>query len=216
MTQGEASVRFVLVAEGTSDAGLVPVLRDLCVRVGAVEAIGEYPRLEQLQHKVGRRHAVRVKAALELLPDTNLVFVHRDADARHPDDVHREIEAALVGTGLPRHVAVVPVRETEAWLLCDEQAIRDVVGNPHGTADLLLPKLKRVEDVADPKELLREAIAIASELTGRRREQILKDFPRYRRDLLTRLDPDGAVQQLPAWKRLVHDLTRAVESLSAK
>ncbi len=213
MSEQPVAVRFVLVAEGSSDGGLVSVLRDLCVRQGAAEAMGEFPRLDHLQRKVGKRHLQKVEAALELLPDTNLVFVHRDADAHDPEDVRREIASSLASLREPIHVPVVPVRETEAWLLVDEGAIREVVGNPRGTIRLELPPPDHVEDVPDPKAALKRAVVLASELSGRRRDRIAQDFPRYRRDLLARLDPDGPVRQLPAWQRLEADLRSAIVSL---
>jgi hypothetical protein len=41
-----------------------------------------------------------------------------------------------------RHIPVVPVRMTEAWLLADEFAIRSAPGNPNGTQSLDLPDLR--------------------------------------------------------------------------
>lgn len=213
MTSG-AFVRFVLVAEGTSDGGLVRILADLCVRCGAEEAIGEFPRLDQLRQKVGHRAADKARAALAMFPDTNLLFVHRDADGHAPDDVRTQIAEALSGFDAPAHVAVVPVREMEAWLLTDEGAIREVVGNRRGRSPLPLPPLHKIEEVPDPKALLKEALVIASELNGPRAKRVRKEFPLYRKGLLDGLDLDGGVSRLPAMQRLTRSISAALKTLT--
>ena len=102
------------------------------------------------------------------------------------------------------HVPVVPVRMTEAWLLVDEPAIRRVAGNPNGRCALDLPQVSKVETIADPKKLLKQVLATASELSGRRLKRFNDRFPENRRQLLQRLDTDGPVTQLPSWQAFVH------------
>jgi hypothetical protein len=97
---------------------------------------------------------------------------------------------------------------TEAWLLLDEAAIRDVAGRPSGRVALDLPEPGDVERLDDPKGKLQEALLTAGETTGRRRKQFERDFGRHRALLLERLDPTGPVRHLAAWQRLhreVHD-----------
>lgn len=40
-----------------------------------------------------------------------------------------------------RHIPVIPVRMTEAWLLGHELSIRSAAGNPNGSENLELPDL---------------------------------------------------------------------------
>jgi hypothetical protein len=193
-------VVFVLVCEGTSDAGLVPHLRDLCVRCGATEAIGSAPDMTRLRNPPeGLRD--RLTAALDLEPSANLVFAHRDADEPTEDRRIAEIETASQGLRA-RTVPVVPVQETEAWLLLDEAAIRSVVENPSSPIKLALPRPQDVERVADPKRKLKEVLNRASGLRGRRLKALKQDFPRRRARLLERLDRDGLLRHVPAWQRL--------------
>jgi len=74
------------------------------------------------------------------------------------------------------HVCVVPVRMQEAWLLFDESAIRRAAGNPTAHMPLRLPRLADVEELADPKSILHDALRTASGLRGRR----LKAFSPHR------------------------------------
>ena len=111
------------------------------------------------------------------------------------------------------HVKVVPIQELEAWLLTDEQAIRNLAMNPRGSEALGLPKTGRLETVAHPKERLSAALVAACKLTGRRLQRFKRDFGHHRRVLLERLDIDGGITQLSAWQALVSDTTLAVREL---
>ncbi|MDH6145380.1 MULTISPECIES: DUF4276 family protein [Kitasatospora] len=91
----------------------------------------------------------QVAAAVDdLTADCHVVFLHND---------HRErgkIDKAASLTVLPqdrRMVGIVPVRETEAWLLADGALLRTV---PGAVADLIPASPAQVEKVADPKDLL--------------------------------------------------------------
>ncbi|PUB21467.1 uncharacterized protein DUF4276 [Promicromonospora sp. AC04] len=203
---GLRSVSFVFIGEGTSDYPLVGILSELVRRAGADEVEGlprQWPG------------SSREKLA-ELTKDTatpfDLVFLHRDADSMDPTPRIEEVRTALTEQGI-RGVPVVPVQETEAWLLTDEQAIRDVVGRSRGRAALGLPSVRRIEQTSNPKEILADACVRASEASGRRLKQARGRFNDHRRVLLDRLDLDGPVTELTSFRHLVEDTERAVRSL---
>jgi hypothetical protein len=201
------AVTFAFIGEGPSDAPLVPVLRELVIDAGARVATG-VPRAYKGTSSDKLDAFVKDGAA-----EFDLVFLHRDADA--PDHVprRREVERAFAAHGL-HGVPVVPVQETEAWLLVDEQAIRDVVGRSGGRSRLDLPAVRRIEQVRDPKEILVAACLAAGDTSGRRREREKKRFGQYRRDLLERLDPNGPVSGLESFRRLVTDVRQAVTTIA--
>lgn len=200
---------FVLIREGPSGEGLIPHLRELIVRAGAAEVLGssrDYPgTVRERLAKVASEGAV-----------VDLVFVHRDSDA--PEAGHRRAEiagaAAAVQIQASRVVPVVPIQEIEAWLLLDEVQIREVVGKPSGRTALHLPGPAAVESLTRPKETLAAALLLASQTTGRRREMEKKKFGVRRRVLLERLDIDGPVRKLTAWRTLENDIVEAVKTLS--
>ncbi|WP_425552420.1 hypothetical protein [Isoptericola halotolerans] len=141
----------------------------------------------------------------------DLVFLHRDADTEDSGPRLAEVNSAFAEARVAG-VPVVPVQETEAWLLTDEQAIRDVVGRPSGKTPLGLPKLQRIEAAKQPKEILARACVAASESSGKRLRRVRRDFGLHRSTLLERLDPDGPVSSLPSFQRLVKDTTTAVQA----
>lgn len=198
--------RALLLMDGSSDAPLAQHLEELSRRAGRPVRVVALD-VDRLPIGAGRTVTNRLRAALKADPGFSLVFVHRDAEAQDPELRYTEVADAVVKANFPgRHVAVVPVRKTEAWLLLDELAIRTVAGRPTGRVPLPLPPVHAIESHPDPKALLREVLLLASGATGRRREQLTRRFPQLRRQLLDRLDVDGPVTRLPSWSRLADDI----------
>lgn len=167
------SVRFLLVCEGPSDRELVHHLERCCILAGADEASGVAPDLRRLPVQVGNKVSEKLRAALQLEPTVDFAFLHRDADSPDPQPRYDEIRQAVqkVASEL-QYIAVIPVQETEAWLLLDEFKIRRVAENPTGQNPLEIPSPSAVESVTNRKEQLEEIILEASERSGRRRDKI--------------------------------------------
>ena len=202
-----STVNFALLREGTSDDGLLPHLRELVIRAGAETVLG-----------TPRQYSGTVETKLgQLLGEpvsVELIFVHRDADDSNGNRRHTEIATAAQNVQAPIPVvAVVPIQELEAWLLLDEPAIRAAVGRPNGTELITLPKISAVESTSSPKEVLAQACRDASGKSGRRLAKEKALFAQRRRVLLQRLDLDGPIRTLSAWRRLEDDVRAAVALL---
>ncbi len=156
-----SAIRATLVTDGSSDKVLVRPLAWLLRECGCRRCSVTWADSPNPTHDL----EVKIKDALELYP-CEVLFIHRDAEAKTIRERKKEIETALKSE-YP-HVCVIPVRMTEAWMLFDEQAIRRAAGNPYGRHPLNLPEMKNVECLPDPKEILFEALKTASEYTGRR------------------------------------------------
>ena len=202
-------MRFLFVCEGSSDTPLVDHIQRLLIQCGQPD-----PEGEEWHH--GRRVADKIRQGLDAADSLDLLFVHRDADNAGAEARYREIEAAVrevVQDGMS-WIGVVPVRMTEAWLLLDEAAIRNVVGKPGGRTPLGLPAPERAERVADPKERLRDALRTASGNQGRRRRKFADEFPRLRRRLLQDLPIGGELERLESWTRFRNDTAAASRARS--
>jgi hypothetical protein len=210
---GSVRIHFVLLSEGSGDDALLSHLENLCVTAGADEVTSTAPDFARLG-QVGHRVEDKVAAAAILEPDASILFIHRDADNRDAQPRIDEIRTAVASVAVDvRWIAVVPVQETEAWLLIDEQAIRTAAYRPTGRRVLNLPKPPSIERTARPKEVLKEALIQASELTGRRLEKFKRDFPRQRRLLLQQLPPGGPLEMLSSWRRLRDDVIAAITAI---
>lgn len=185
-------IHFVLAGEGPSDDGLIPHLETLCIELGASEVTGTALDFQRLERPIRRTVLAKLQAALQLEPTANLFFIHRDADRQDPTPRYDEIRDAVGRCGLAKpYVPLVPVQETEAWLLLDENAIRTVAGRPRGKRPLDLPRPRDVEAIANPKKRLQMVLVEASELSGRRLAKFRNDFPNHRLLLLQRMPTGG-------------------------
>lgn len=115
---------------------------------------------------------------------------------------------ALYAEGLG--VAVIPIRETEAWTLVDGDAIRQVFGTTLSDSQLGIPRgAGAVESALDPKALLRSALA-ATNPPGRKRRQSVSP-------MLNALGESVSLErlrELSAFKRLEHELEEAFRELN--
>jgi hypothetical protein len=191
-----SSVRIALLADGRSDRALLPILLWL-VRQHAPAAALPEPAFRN--RNVGKPLAEEIAASIDLYrPD--LLFVHRDAESADP-----EVRRAEIPADQREVVKVVPVRMTEAWLLFDDQAIRRAADRPGGRAPLDLPTLARVEELAEPKERLLEALLVAAEVSGRKRRRFQQDAAARVQRVAELIDDFSPLRRLPAFARLDAD-----------
>jgi Domain of unknown function (DUF4276) len=203
------TMRIAFLGEGSSDNGIAPHIERLAAerRIRSSVTVPDFARLGS---KIGHSVPEKLCALRGFGDEYDLVVVHRDADNAGHEARAAEISQAMSAEWAEiAHVPAIPVRMLEAWLLLDEQAIRQVSENPNGRMALGLPKLAAIERHADPKALLKETLARASGLSGRRFEQFQRRFPQHRLRLLELLDPRGPVLTLPSWNRFVGDLDGA-------
>ena len=103
-----------------------------------------------------------------------VLCVHADAD----DDTDANVVLTKIKPALTlvdQHVeglcknlvAIVPVRMTEAWMLADKELLKQEIGTHKNYQELGLAR--RPETIADPKEVIKNAIRIAFEDSTRRR-----------------------------------------------
>ncbi len=202
------ALRYTLRADGPTDVMLMPILRWVLEQLlPNVEMHGQFANPKTRPHGVSNKLVPSIRFALEYYP-CDLLFIHRDAEAESLDAREREIETAIEEFSDEisiRHIAIIPVRMSEAWLLIEESAIRRASGNPNGKTKISLPKLREVENVTDPKAELHTLLRIACEHTGRR----LKSFrPEGCIPLIAEYISDySPLQKLPAFQQLHKRMT---------
>lgn len=141
---------------------------------------------------VAPRERVVREAAL-LLEHMDIVMIHHDHNERHKVESVRE----QLGHAAERIVGVVPVRETEAWMLADPAALPD---EPGTAVRSLIRSPREVEKVADPKKVLAQAFGPRCR-------------PEYDFDRLGQRASLAELQQIPAYIRWVGELRAAMERL---
>lgn len=209
------SLRYTLVADGPTDRVLIPIIDWVLEQIPSSTERGvrsEFADTRELSRGAGLFD--KLSSALGLYP-CDLLFVHRDAESsedamrRHRLD---EIQEAMQSRSIC-YVPIVPVRMTEAWLLFDRAAICQAAENPNSRANISLPRLAHLETQADPKALLHELLAEASELSGRRLKKFRGEFTWRRVRVVDYISDFSPLQQLSAFRAFEEATRNAVESL---
>lgn len=195
-------LRYTLVADGSSDRTLIPILNWLFDRAD----IPYQPQFADALPPASDGLRQRVLMALKRYP-CDLLLVHRDAENQKFEERITEVQRELSGVE-QCYTPIVPVRMTEAWLLSSETAIRQAAGNPRGKMGLNLPAWREWEHKPDPKAILFEALECASGLQGRH----LRRFDGYRaRHRVAELTDDfSPLEKLPAFIHLRDSLNTFV------
>jgi hypothetical protein len=207
------NVRFTLVAEGTTDEALMPILSWAIRADRRVREIDAQFAPPSFLPPAREGLTAKIRRATELFP-AELFFVHRDADTAGLEVRREEILSAAEQAGRDISVVpVVPVRMTEAWLLIDEAAIRMAADNPKGSMALgLPPRIAALEDKADPKTLLYQALTAACDQRGRRLARFL---PRTRTTKVANGIKDFAsLRQLNSFRVFEQTLKSALDRLA--
>jgi hypothetical protein len=145
-----------LVAEGDTDevflgtviARQLRALTDLAPRSIDVQSV-QYAgcRMTKDDSRIGA-------AVEELAGDCHLIFLHSDHRERGKAD---RLAGHLVDRGVKRPIIpLVPVKETEAWLLADPGVWERV---PGADTSALPSRPREVERIPDPKAVLRTVLA---------------------------------------------------------
>ncbi|WP_152615514.1 hypothetical protein [Burkholderia pseudomallei] len=158
-------IRYTLLADGSSDAVLLPIIRWVIDQnFPNLITMEEFARDGLPPPNRGLRRRV---VAAQALYGCDVLFVHRDAERDGYETRRRQLDEEL-GDIDDIWVPIIPVRMTEAWLLGNEAAIRRAAENPNGRVPLAIPPLARWETLPDPKETLFQLLRVAADRPARR------------------------------------------------
>ena len=218
---------LALYAEGHADEGFLPVViqrtaEQVLARRG--RTIVDVLEPISLNHTIDRQFPTRVERMLEAARRASgyhALIVHADADYPSPDRAllerfipgqTRVRQARQAQESVCEHlVPIIPVQMTEAWMLADPDALREVIGVHLAAEALGTPAHPhQVESDPDPKQTLNAVIQNALAQRSRRRRRIALGSvyePLARQIDLAKL---GSV---PAYTQFVTDLTQTLIAL---
>jgi hypothetical protein len=158
---------MALWAEGPSDGPFLrPVLRRTVIEIASrskrtVDIADEFISLPDKAPDLPRHERIG-GAVAQRAGEISILFIHTDGQSDPETARARLVQPAIERIGTlprsPRCVAVVPRRETEAWMLADPAALASALGiNPDRLPDI--PALSEIERTSDPKRRLAAARA---------------------------------------------------------
>lgn len=160
---------LALYAEGAGDYQFLrPLLQRLCENIclnlaeRSVDVSDVIPLDHPHENKDDPRFVRILNAARFHAGAWRIIFVHGDGSGdsvvAREELVRRGIDAIRMDFPECVGVGVVPVRETEAWAICDGDALREVFGTALSDDLLGIPASARgIETDIDPKLTLRNA-----------------------------------------------------------
>jgi hypothetical protein len=214
---------LALFAEGPRDHRFLVrllgrVAEEICAREATMTIeIGNVLELESPPDLEADRATRITEAAREAFPAWNVLFIHSDSGGNAERAREQQVDPARIrveqefNTALHRCVAVVPIRETEAWALADGDALRDAFGTSLDNIVLGIPTRPRdVEHVLDPKKALENAFRTAQ---GGRRSRRHKPGAPYLERIADSVRLD-VLAQLPAFSTFRQEFTTALQDLN--
>lgn len=200
-------INYFLLTEGASDRMLEPVINWL-FRSKGVKSRSVDSNLLEIP-TASKSMADRLMAYCPRLVDVDLLIVHRDSDGETAFERRKaEIVDALssVPTWKNRSIPIIPIQESEAWLLIDETSIRKAAGAPNANHPIKLPAISRLEKLKNPKEKLEEALKMANPTSGRRSKQFR--FPFLRQLVATYIEDYSILRNLSAFQEFELEVDR--------
>lgn len=213
---------LALYAEGADDYHfLTPLLKRVtevlcCAQASEIVEIGEVIPLQTPERACEENLESKVfAAAADAIGAFEILFLHTDGGG-DPDRAREErINPATMriqkelGAKAGCAVAVIPVREMEAWTLADGDALRRAFGTSLENTELGVPAIPReVERISDPKAAINQAFN-ASRRRRQRGKKSASDFF----NLLGEIVNLSILRQIPAVQTLESDLESALKRL---
>lgn len=212
---------LALYAEGRTDHYFLrPLLRRLCEDICARDACEPVDVSDVLdlwdtdETREKFRHDRIAHAALSAKEAWRILFIHADSDGNAQDARTQRIEPALKQLEAEKSiqgigVAVIPIREMEAWAIADGDTIRSVFGTLLDNRALGLPSSNRsVEQVANPKSVLQSAFN-ATRPSSRRMRQGTSPYLSMIGEQISL----SALRTVPSFQSLDDELRAALQRL---
>ncbi|GAB2917513.1 hypothetical protein GCM10027280_00660 [Micromonospora polyrhachis] len=154
-----------LVSEGVTDDQFLPRLLGRALTELCFSEFDDLVEVADVQPLRDRKGPSPIDGVIELVERNagsfSVIFFHHDQGA-NPARVASEWLQLLRerwGDRAEQVVEVVPIRETEAWLLADGEALRRALGVRWSDVEMGLPAHpKGVERIADPKRVLNDVM----------------------------------------------------------
>ena len=184
---------YAIIADGETDRLLIPIIQWSIHRLD--------PDVELIELEFKKRSGSVADFISVYDSGAMLIFVHRDAENASLEERLKEFEPIARSDV----VLVVPVRMSEAWILFDSSAIAKAAGS--SSSRVTVPRMNRIESIADPKGLLNQLLFEAAGSPAGRRGKNFNDSISWRRASVAQNISDySPLDLLPAFRQFQRSL----------
>lgn len=212
---------LALYAEGRADERFLPVIiqrtADRILRQRALAPVDVLEPLSVQAAPEASNRAERILSVARQAAGFHALVVHADADApaannalQNRFELGRRLVQESEGDACRDLLPIIPTRMTEAWMMADVEAFREVVGTDLRAEELGFPtRAHQVEAIQDPKQELGMALKQIFSRRRRRKKARLGQYyePLARHIRLNRLEG------VPAFQQFTNDLAHVLENL---
>jgi Domain of unknown function (DUF4276) len=173
-----------LFTEGSTDTRFLQSIVQKTLEATAFDCVGQFDiyvspiEIDKTNLSFENQVLRASKKGMEEL-GISIICVHADADNFNAIETYRNrINVAKIELNNKNEtdyckllVAIVPIHETESWLLADKELLKQEIGTNKTDNELGIDRMP--ETITNPKEIISNAIRIAREgLTQRRRNDL--------------------------------------------
>lgn len=209
-----STLSLALYCEGPTDKHFLPII----IQRTSQDILGQYGKnivevlpIEVIDAPKQKQGKGILEVALKSV-GRHILIIHADADSRTYEQA--KAQSFIPGYNLVQRthlkvcknlVAMIPVREVEAWMIADFEALQAVLETKATASDLGLPaKAKLVETNSDPKATLKQVVVRAYASRSRRHRSISNWHEFY--ETLAQEIKLERLKEIPAFQRFVVDL----------
>lgn len=212
-----------LFAEGTTDVTFLHPIVQKTLEAIAFECSGQFD-IDVLPIKIDKTNLSFIEQILSASKHgmeqlgIQIICVHTDADSESSSIAYKnKIDLAKLALASKNNdeyckilVAIIPIQETESWLLADKELLKREIGTTK--LDIELGIHRNPETIANPKEIITEAIRIARQDLSQRRRSDLTIADLYL-PIGQSIDLDK-LQRLPSFQDFQDNVREAFKSLN--
>lgn len=190
------SIILSFVGEGSTDNRFIPNIAErLIEKIFLSRNLHATIQWQTIEKKGSCTSEILLNAARQSKYCTTLI-IHSDSDNSSPQEtITQKLQPGLdlidhSEEEICKNISIViPVTETEAWMLVDKDLLKEEINTSLSNQKLGLSyKISRIEEIADPKQKIINAIQVHNQQLPRKRRKTAVDISELYEPISQRVD----------------------------
>ncbi len=219
-------LHIAFCGEGTTDVKLFRNLtEELVQRILLESNITAELSWTKIKKPPGNSEEALLQAASKAKEQHVLIF-HRDADCKSRDECLQnhfnsglqKIREMNASNRIKHIIPAIPIQESEAWMLCDKELLKDLLETDLSYQELELTyQVKRIESIRDPKAVIQRAINNHQQRLSPRKRKRAVELPDLYERFGTEVQIDKLMQipSFATYERDLRDVLSAIFEITA-
>lgn len=215
------SIVLSFIGEGSTDMRFLPNIAERLIEelllAQDIRATIQWQHIE----KIGDNSTDIILNAARQAKYCTTLIIHSDADSKKPDAAYEfrikpgieEVQKLADQEVCKNITIIIPIAETEAWMLVDKDLLKEEINTTLSNHDLGLNySLSRIEKITDPKKLLEDAINVHHQSLPKKRRRRAVTISELYEPISQQLDL-SKLEVLDAFKLFKDNLIKALRNI---